>query len=431
METSGHPDGRIITFYSYKGGTGRSMALANAAWLLALGGYRVLVIDWDVEAPGLHRYFRPFLDDPELGNSEGLIDFMVEFADVASEQQDPPLGWYIPYANLLRYAVPINYDFPGDGVLDIIPAGRQNADYAGRVNSFGWRDFYEKLSGWPVLDEARRRMREEYDYILIDSRTGVSDTAGVCTVQMPDALVVCWTLNLQSVHGASSAAALVLEKRAKRNDPIMVYPVPMRVDDNEKIKTTRMLDYAKPYFVKLLPKDKFKTEKQKDVYWGEVTVPYIPFYAFEENLTYFRDDPNSTRSVLYAVRRMLWWVTGLDLTLPALDETSKAAVTAAYDAISSTKQQIVVPVKTIRKPVLGASCAVNAPRRRRAASSLGLSFMPAPLVVSNTMDGNYEAAELPYPSTKSKRRSIECAFPPLQLTKALKRYSTVGSVARS
>ena len=66
--------GRIITFYSYKGGTGRSMALANVACLLARGvrghsgqsatpDQRVLVIDWDLEAPGLHRYFGPFLAD--------------------------------------------------------------------------------------------------------------------------------------------------------------------------------------------------------------------------------------------------------------------------------------------------------------------------------------------------------------------------------
>jgi MinD-like ATPase involved in chromosome partitioning or flagellar assembly len=27
--------GEIITFYSFKGGTGRSMALANVAWILA------------------------------------------------------------------------------------------------------------------------------------------------------------------------------------------------------------------------------------------------------------------------------------------------------------------------------------------------------------------------------------------------------------
>src|SRR5215470_3632439 len=49
--------GRIYTFYSYKGGVGRSMALANIGVLLALAGKRVLLVDWDLEAPGLELYF--------------------------------------------------------------------------------------------------------------------------------------------------------------------------------------------------------------------------------------------------------------------------------------------------------------------------------------------------------------------------------------
>jgi len=66
--------GEAITFYSYKGGTGRSMLLANVAWQLAASGRRVLLVDWDLEAPGLHRYFKPFLgDDPELREQEDRL----------------------------------------------------------------------------------------------------------------------------------------------------------------------------------------------------------------------------------------------------------------------------------------------------------------------------------------------------------------------
>ena len=54
-------DGKIVTFYSFKGGTGRTMALANVAWILASNGLKVLVVDWDLDSPGLHRYFHPFL----------------------------------------------------------------------------------------------------------------------------------------------------------------------------------------------------------------------------------------------------------------------------------------------------------------------------------------------------------------------------------
>src|SRR5213078_2846099 len=85
------PQGRIVTFYSYKGGTGRSMALANVAWILASTGLKVLVIDWDLEAPGLHRYFRPFLDDTELTQSPGLIDFLTDFAAAARVERPTEL----------------------------------------------------------------------------------------------------------------------------------------------------------------------------------------------------------------------------------------------------------------------------------------------------------------------------------------------------
>lgn len=46
------PDRRVVTFYSFKGGVGRSMALANVAFRLAdRNDLDVIVVDWDLEAP--------------------------------------------------------------------------------------------------------------------------------------------------------------------------------------------------------------------------------------------------------------------------------------------------------------------------------------------------------------------------------------------
>lgn len=201
------PQGRIVTFYSYKGGTGRSMALANIAWILASNGKRVLAVDWDLEAPGLHRYFHSFLRDKELASSEGVIDFFVDFAAAALTSPEPGESirsageWYLPYANLLRYAVSVDWDsFPSPGTLDFVPAGRQDAGYSIRTNSFNWQQFYDRLGGGVFLEATKKRLREEYDYVLIDSRTGVSDTSGICTVQMPDDLLVCFTLNAQALR---------------------------------------------------------------------------------------------------------------------------------------------------------------------------------------------------------------------------------------
>src|SRR5689334_14602299 len=95
-------DGQVITFYSYKGGTGRSMALTNVACLIARGvsmlegdsvamPKRVLAVDWDLEAPGLHRFFSSLLmadsgpagENPE--NSEGLIDLLSRLEEVTRD----------------------------------------------------------------------------------------------------------------------------------------------------------------------------------------------------------------------------------------------------------------------------------------------------------------------------------------------------------
>ena len=64
----------FFTFYSFKGGVGRSMALANVADILARRGLRVLVIDFDLEAPGLERYFQ--VEKTAALANPGLIDLI-------------------------------------------------------------------------------------------------------------------------------------------------------------------------------------------------------------------------------------------------------------------------------------------------------------------------------------------------------------------
>src|SRR3954464_12149614 len=66
--------GSVFTFYSYKGGVGRSFTLANIAVLLARWGHRVLCLDWDLEAPGLGDYFRPRLPARPSGGVVDLVD---------------------------------------------------------------------------------------------------------------------------------------------------------------------------------------------------------------------------------------------------------------------------------------------------------------------------------------------------------------------
>src|SRR5438045_2615931 len=66
--------GTVCTFYSYKGGVGRTLALANVAVLLGQWGYRVLCIDWDLEAPGMHLYFERYMSGASRPGVVELIE---------------------------------------------------------------------------------------------------------------------------------------------------------------------------------------------------------------------------------------------------------------------------------------------------------------------------------------------------------------------
>src|SRR5919201_5309687 len=134
-------NGRVVTFYSYKGGTGRTMALANLAWILASHGYRVLAVDWDLEAPGLHRFFHPFLDPAMLSATTGVIDLITEYREEALRETPRTADWHKDFARVRPHAVSLAWHrFPAGGSLDFLSAGRQNREYSAAVGSIDWDD---------------------------------------------------------------------------------------------------------------------------------------------------------------------------------------------------------------------------------------------------------------------------------------------------
>ncbi len=317
--------GKVITFYSYKGGTGRSQALANVAWILASNWRRVLVIDWDLEAPGLHRYFAPFLFDESLAETDGLIEFVLEYAAKALECAGGDPGadgaWYKPLADISRFAVSVDYPFDGGGIIDLVPAGRQGPFYGERVRSFDWHNFYDRLGGGSFLEETRARFIGEYNYVLIDSRTGVSDISGICTAQMPDVLVACFTANNQSIDGTAAVAASARRQARPRAKPAVLLPVITRVDNSEKHKLERRRELARVEFDDLLPPE--WGDEQREAYWGAAQVPYIPFYAYEEVLAPFDDQPGDAASMLTAMERLADTITGGDVKRLGVRPTKK------------------------------------------------------------------------------------------------------------
>lgn len=329
--------GTVITFYSYKGGTGRTMALANVAWILAANGHRVLAADWDLEAPGLQRFFAPFLDARATAGAAGIVGLIRDYQLEAAKSAERAPDWYRHFARASRYAVSLKWEFPGGGSLDFLPAGPQNQDYVPSVTSLDWDTFYSRLGGSVFFDALKQNMKDEYDYVLIDSRTGISDVADICTVHLPDVLVVCFTLNGQSMDGAADVAQAINWKYPER---VKIFPVPMRVDESEKEKADLRRQIARRKFDRM---PEHVDEAARAAYWSAVEIPYRPFYAYEEILSVFGDRPGVRLSLLSAFEQLTGQLTdGRVASLPEMPEDARRRLLTEFSQQIEPRQQVTV-----------------------------------------------------------------------------------------
>jgi cellulose biosynthesis protein BcsQ/tetratricopeptide (TPR) repeat protein len=333
---TGRPDGpgRIVTFYSFKGGTGRTMALANVAWILAANGNRVLVADWDLESPGLHRFFQPFLA-ADISGAPGIVDFIrrYEWAAKGEAIRIDSLGMgaaeeerekRAAIARLIsdhvsqvrRYAVPVKWQFPETGAIDFLTPGKLgNGIYENTLSALDWDTLYDVLGGAEFFDMLRMQLKSSYDYVLIDSRTGLSDIADICTLHLPDIVADCFTLSTQGIEGAAKIASRV---RNHTGRAITILPIPMRIDLTQQANVTAGLQVAESEF-RGLPAGMSPQEREQ--YWADVRVPYRSAYAYEETLAAFGDQPGAPDSLLPAYTRIVARITENKVTaLPTLDE---------------------------------------------------------------------------------------------------------------
>ena len=215
----------VTTFYSFKGGVGRTMALVNVAVDLARRGRRVLAVDFDLEAPGLDTFDLPGASR----TTPGMIDFVSAYLDTG---QAPRADRYV-------------FESPGigtgDGGLWIMPSGVHQDSYAERLARIDWGRLYEQHDGYLLFEDLKEQWREfvQPDYVLIDSRTGHTDVGGICTRQLPDAVVILFFPNPQNLRGLTKVVRDIrAERAAPRNKVIDLHFVMSNVpdlDDEDRI----------------------------------------------------------------------------------------------------------------------------------------------------------------------------------------------------
>jgi TIR domain len=140
---------------------------------------------------------------------------------------------------------------------------------------------------------------------------------------MPDTLVVCFTLNHQSIKGALAVALSVREQRPE----MRIFPVAMRIDASEEKLLNRMKSYAASVFTPLLAPGLDDKE-----YWYAMEVPYFARYAYAEKLALFEERGSITASTLPAMERLTAYLTADEIrTAEPLPETERAWALAEFE----------------------------------------------------------------------------------------------------
>lgn len=347
---SSAPAGKVATFFSFKGGVGRTMALANCAFIAAMNGSRVLVMDWDLEAPGLPYYFRGLIDQrsaASIRKAPGVLDLFWGWRLAVEGARDPDelkerLAPYRGHAAFRNCVHPLieRQRLPAGSKLDVVTAGGiqincpEPATYAEALSRFNWSEFFDHSAGGNFIHELGRWCRANYDLILIDSRTGLADVAGICTMQIPDIVYLCFVFNRQNIEGSAHVAASIV---AARGDAVDVRAVPMRVS---KERPTEEADARSRALRELrragLPPARVETDL------NSLSVPASSAVPYYESLAPFTSSEHAAGDLNWAYMRLSEDLLGRDL--PRLK-----IAPAWSDAVRARLQPTIVTIDYLRE----------------------------------------------------------------------------------
>ncbi|HWW61402.1 MAG TPA: toll/interleukin-1 receptor domain-containing protein, partial [Thermoanaerobaculia bacterium] len=187
--------------------------------------------------------------------------------------------------------------------ISLISAGKQDGQYKTRLHDLRWDHLYEKKKFGAYLEKMRAEWKKRYDFVLIDSRTGVSDIGSISTIQMPDTVLLFFTPNEQSVTGSMDVARSADTQRRKSDidrSRLLFVPVPSRFDKRVEKETADL--WLKRFAKECAPL--FKTWAHADVTPEQlltfIRVPYVAYWSYGERLPVIEEGTRDPESIGYA-----------------------------------------------------------------------------------------------------------------------------------
>ncbi len=193
---------QVISFYSYKGGVGRTTSMIQVAYILAREGKRVLLLDMDIEAPSLHKLFKKQMDDPLYGVKHGLVDYFHERFNNSNGNTSN--------IKTTELFTEIEFNESMKGKLFAIPAMKElNNQYIFKLTQLQANIIYENQYLEDLLDELEMELK--FDTVLIDCRTGVNQWGAFSLFGFSDQMVFIAYPNEENMEGLRVITSLMEE----------------------------------------------------------------------------------------------------------------------------------------------------------------------------------------------------------------------------
>ena len=216
-----------VVFYSYKGGVGRTTALIQTAFQLARQGKRVVLVDMDVEAPGLQSLLPP-TDKPV---DEGLIDYLWERQTCFFDENHQP---QIELTNII-YGVK---DSQSRRDLFIVPAGKIGQRYIQRLSILSTTHLFSaNTDPWYQFEEELWKQYQP-DIMLIDARTGLNEWGGLSLLQLADEAFVVLYPSQQNAEGICFVRNLLKELTGVQAK-LVLSPIPEGIIGEALVKSIK------------------------------------------------------------------------------------------------------------------------------------------------------------------------------------------------
>jgi len=211
----------VVTFYSFKGGVGRSTALVFVGSLLAARGQKVVMMDFDLEAPGLS--FMSSSGDPEAPC--GVLDYL-------HERSLTPNHSFLSIEEGVR-RIPL----PTPGELYLVPAGDYARGYIYRLDDMDLRLFYLREFNpiHELLDKVKAHLNP--DVILIDASTGFVEISAIALLDKADLGIICFSPTDQSFAGLEWVVEAASRQRHYRGFPdlrFVLTPMPAVAQEQQR-----------------------------------------------------------------------------------------------------------------------------------------------------------------------------------------------------